>query len=79
MSKAEAKNKHPALKIYFQMIFEFTWYATSALTVKAHCCDVDYADRTTIKNRKGHATVIFAVTEIHEGDNDLTPFFLETT
>ena len=27
-------NSHPIMKIYFQVIFKFTWYATSAFTVK---------------------------------------------
>ena len=27
-------NNHPIMKIYFQIIFKFTWYTSSALTVK---------------------------------------------
>ena len=46
--------------------------------LKAHCRGADWVNKTIKKNRSWQPSVISLYTEIHENDNDLTAFILET-
>ena len=48
------------------------------LPLKAHCRGADWMNKTIWTNRIRQASAISPYTEIREGDNDLTPFILET-
>ena len=46
--------------------------------LKAHCRGADWVNKTIKKNRIWQASVISLYAEIHEDDNDLTAFILNT-
>ena len=46
--------------------------------LKAHCRDADWVNKPIKKNRIWQLSVISLYREIHEDDNDLTAFILET-
>ena len=46
--------------------------------LKAHCHDSDWINKTIKKKRIRPDSVISLYSEIHEDDNDLIPFILET-
>ena len=51
---------------------------TTLYTLKAHCRGTDWVNKTIRKNRIWQPSVISLYREIHEDDNDLTAFILET-
>ena len=51
---------------------------SSSNSLKAHCRGADWVNKTIKKNRIWQLSVISLYTEIHEDDNDLTAFILET-
>ena len=46
--------------------------------VKAHCHGADWINKTITKKIIRQGSVISLYSEIHEDDNDLIPFILET-
>ena len=46
--------------------------------LKAHCRDADWINKTIKENRIRTDSVISLYSEIHEDENDLIPFILET-
>ena len=46
--------------------------------LKAHCRGADWVNETIKKNRIWQPSVISLYTEIHEDDNNMTAFILET-
>ena len=46
--------------------------------LKAHCRGGDWINKTIKKKRIRQGSVISLYSEIHEDDNDLIPFILET-
>ena len=50
----------------------------SILKLKAHCRGADWINKTIKKKRIRQGSVISLYREIHEDDNDLIPFILET-
>ena len=46
--------------------------------LKAHCRGADWINKTIKKKRIRQGSVISLYSEIHEDDNDLIPFILET-
>ena len=46
--------------------------------LKAHCRRADWVNKTNKKKRIKQGSVISLYSEIHEDDNDLIPFILET-
>ena len=48
------------------------------LGLKAHCRGTDWINKTIEKKRIRQGSVISLYSEIHEDDNDLIPFILET-
>ena len=46
--------------------------------LKAHCRGTDWVNKTTKKKRIRQGSVISMYSEIHEDDNYLIPFILET-
>ena len=46
--------------------------------LKAHCRGADWVNKTIKKNEIWQPSVISLYTEIHEDDNDLKAFILET-
>ena len=49
-----------------------------SLGLKAHCRGADWINKTIKKKRIKQGSVISLYSEIHEDDNDLIPFILET-
>ena len=45
---------------------------------KAHCRGADWINKTIKKRRIRQGSVISLYSDIHEDDNDLIPFILET-
>ena len=48
------------------------------LCLKAHCRGIDWVNKTIKKKRIRQGSVISLYSEIHEDDDDLIPFILET-
>ena len=48
------------------------------MSLKAHCRGADWINNTIKKKRIRHGSVISLYSEIHEDDNDLIPFILQT-
>ena len=48
------------------------------MSLKAHCRGADWINKTIKKKRISQGPVISLHSEIHEDDNDLIPFILET-
>ena len=46
--------------------------------LKVHCRGADWINKTITKKRIRQGSVISLYSEIHEDDNDLIPFILET-
>ena len=53
-------------------------FKTQKGKLKAHCRGDDWVNKTMKKNRNWQPSVISLHREIHEDDNDLTAFILET-
>ena len=51
---------------------------SSTLILKAHCRGAGLISKTIKKKRIRQGSVISLYSEIHEDDNDLIPFILET-
>ena len=49
-----------------------------SVPLKAHCRGADWINKTIKKKRIRQGRVISLYSEIHEYDNDLIPFILET-
>ena len=56
----------------------FKLTTSKLLYLKAHCRGADWVNNTTEKKRIRQGPVISLYGEIHEDDNDLIPFILET-
>ena len=50
----------------------------STIALKAHCRDADWINKAIKKKRIKPDSLISLYSEIHEADNDLIPFILET-